>query len=263
MQERHTNRNQYLKEQEITSGKYVIPFIEEVLQINEETTILEIGCGEGGNLVPFLKRGCKRIVGIDILPDKIQNANTFFKDIENGENIEFICEDIYNIDPEQLGKFDIILTRDVLEHIHGQEKFMEFVKSFLKVDGKFFLGFPPWYNPFGGHQQMCKSKFLSVLPYFHILPTPIYRGILKAFGETERKIEGLLEIKETGITIERFEKILKKSNYKTDKRIFYFTSPNYEVKFGIKPRVSWSFISSIPFLRNFLITTNFYVISKN
>jgi len=263
VQERHTNREKYFEEQGVTVEKYVLPFIKEVKNIDKSTSVLEIGCGEGGNLAPFLKAGCKRVVGIDMLEGKIDNARKFYKNVENSENIEFICDDIFNIDPEVIGQFDIIITRDVLEHIHGQEKFMEDVKKFMKPDGKFFLGFPPWHNPFGGHQQLLKSKFLSRLPYFHILPKPIYKLILKMFGETDGKIESILEIKDTRITIERFERILKKSNFNKDKRVFYFINPNYEVKFKLKPKVSSKLISSIPYLRNFFITTNYYVISKN
>jgi hypothetical protein len=152
--------------------------------------------------------------------------------------------------------------RDVIEHIPGQEKFMGFVKSFLKTDGKFFLAFPPWQNPFGGHQQVCKSKILSVMPWFHLFPQSIYTFILKAFGESDATIKGLLEIKETGISIERFERILKHENYKTEKRVFYLYNPNYETKFGIKPRKQINLISSIPGLRNFFTTAMYYIVSK-
>ncbi len=260
MQERHSNRQKYFKEQGITTKKYVIPFIEEVKKINKDTSVLEIGCGEGGNLAPFLEIGCHRIVGIDMSKVKIENARNFFKNNYKTDNISFVCNDIYNISVEDIGKFDVIIMRDVLEHIHGQEKFMNFVKKFMKPDSKFFLGFPPWHNPFGGHQQVCKSKFLSKLPYFHILPVFMYKSILKLFGETDLMIKDLLEIKETGITIERFEKIIK-NNYTKNKRILYFINPNYEVKFGLKPRVAWKLISAVPYIRNFFITTNYYVIS--
>ena len=54
MQERHRNREVYFNEQAVTSEKYVLSFINEVMDINENTSILEIGCGEGGNLKPFL-----------------------------------------------------------------------------------------------------------------------------------------------------------------------------------------------------------------
>ncbi len=263
MQERHLNRKKYFEEQGITTEKYVIPFIQALKDVNEETSVLEIGCGEGGNLMPFLNAGCKKIVGVDMSQQKIENANLFFETTNNSQNIKFICNDIYNLTVEDIGKFDIIMMRDVLEHIHNQEKFMGFVKRFLKPDSKFFLGFPPWHNPFGGHQQICKSKFLSKLPYFHILPRSVYRFIMKVFGESEATINNLLEVKETGITVERFEKIVKRQHYIIDKRILYFINPNYEIKFGLKPKVVWKFISSIPFVRNFFITTNYYVISLN
>ena len=120
MQERHTNRKQYFQEQGITTEKHVIPFIEKKLKIDKETSVLEIGCGEGGNLIPFYKIGCKRILGIDMSKSKIANGKNFFKDIKGkAKNIEFICNDIYNINPKEIGQFDIIITRDVLEHIHG------------------------------------------------------------------------------------------------------------------------------------------------
>jgi SAM-dependent methyltransferase len=263
MDERHTNRELYFKEQGTTIDKYVLPFIEDVMKIDENTSVLEIGCGEGGNLLPFVKRGCSHVVGIDMSEGKIANAKKYFAQQDNYENVKFMADDIYNIDPKELGQFDIIITRDVLEHIHNQEKFMHFVQGFMKPDGKFFLGFPPWHNPFGGHQQICRNKFLSRFPYFHILPKPIYKGILKAFGESDGTIEALLEIKDTRITIERFERILKKEKFQKNKRVFYFINPNYEIKFGLKPRIAWPFVSGIPYLRNLWITTNYYIISKS
>lgn len=259
MQERHLNRRQYFQEQIYTTEKHVIPFIEKSMNVNEKTTVLEIGCGEGGNLKPFLDRKCKRICGIDLSERKIGIARDFYSEIENGKRVEFICEDIY--ETETLGEFDLIICRDVIEHIHNQEKFMDFVKKFLKPAGKFFLAFPPWYNPFGGHQQICKS-ILSKTPYFHILPTGIYTFILRAFKESPAHIADLLEVKDTGITVERFERILKLRDYSVDQRTFWFINPNYEVKFKLKPKKQARIISAIPGLRNFVTTASYYLISK-
>lgn len=261
MQERHKNRLRYFNEQAQTTKKFVIPFIEETTTLSEDSSILEIGCGEGGNLKPFLDMGCKRVVGIDMSKGKIENAKVFFDEHPQKSNVEFILSDIYEISESDIGKFDVIFMRDVLEHIHNQEKFMEFVKRFCKPTTKFFLGFPPWQNPFGGHQQMCESKILSKLPYYHILPKFMYRAILKAFGESESKIEGLLEVKDTRISIERFERIIKRTGYKKDKRTLYLFNPNYEIKLGIKPRKQIPPFTWIPYFRNYIITTNYYVIS--
>ena len=60
----------------------------------------------------------------------------------------------------------------------------------------------------------------------HILPKTIYNKILKSGGENNNKISELLQIKETGISISRFEKILNKENYKIIEKSSYLINPN-------------------------------------
>lgn len=259
MQKRHKNKLQYFDEQALTTQKFVIPFISDLIKIDSKSCILEIGCGEAGNLKPFVDMGCN-CTGIDISCSRIKMAEEFYKDHVNRQNLNLICEDIYKVNPDK--KYDVIIMRDVIEHIPNQKKFMGFVKAFLKPDGKFFLAFPPWQNPFGGHQQVCKGRILSKLPWYHLLPKGLYISLLKWMGESEGTITALLEIKDTGISIERFERILKHENYKTDKRVFWFINPNYETKFGLKPRKQSQIIAFIPWIRNFFTTAMYYVISK-
>ena len=261
MQERHIRRDKYFEEQAYTTEKYVIPFINEIRAINKDLSVLEIGCGEGGNLKPFLDAGCQ-VTGVDILEGKIKNAGLFFQDHPLKKNLSLVTKDIYDAGDEFRENFDLVFMRDVLEHIHDQERFMSFVKKFLKKDGVFFLGFPPWQYPFGGHQQMCTSKFLSRLPYFHLLPGPLYPWVLKAFGESDGLVRDLLEIRQTRITIGRFNKILRKENYRVSKCNFYLINPNYEIKFNMKPRLQSPVIAGIPVIRNFFITTCYYLLSK-
>lgn len=259
MHDRHTDRELYFREQAHTTRKYVIPFIVSVLPVSRSLSVLEIGCGEGGNLLPFLEEGCARITGIDISQNKIENARKFYAGIPGGSKIEFIAADIY--DSSSAGSFDLVMTRDVLEHIHDQEKFLAFVKRFASPGGILFVAFPPWNSPFGGHQQMCDSRILSKLPWIHLLPRKIYRLLLRAFGETPAKIEGLLEIRDTGINIGRFEKTIKKEGFLTLKKSLWFINPNFEVKFGLHPCRLPGFIGAVPFLRNFVATTGYYIIS--
>ncbi len=259
MQERHKNKEQYFIEQGLTSLKFVVPFIAGLVKLDRNTSVLEIGCAEAGNLKPFVDMGCKA-TGIDISCTRIELAKEFYRYHINRTNLTLICEDIYKVSPDK--KYDIIIMRDVIEHIPNQEKFMGFVKDFLKPEGIFFLAFPPWQNPFGGHQQICKGKILSKLPWFHLLPRSIYKLFLKLMGESEGTITALLEIKDTGISIERFERILKKENYRINKRVFYFVNPNYETKFGLKPRKQLKMITLIPWFRDFFTTAMYYAVSK-
>jgi SAM-dependent methyltransferase len=261
MQERHLNKEKYFNEQAFTTSKYVVPYINSFRKIEPGVEILEIGCGEGGNMQPFLEIGCK-VTGVDISSNKIENAEKFLSARSFKYPPILLAEDIYNCNGKLKGPYDLIIMRDVIEHIHDQDRFMGFVKRFLKKDGLFFLAFPPWYNPFGGHQQICVNPLLSRLPYYHILPKSVYRFLLKTGGEDNQKIHNLLEIKDTGISIERFEKILLKHQYHTLKKTFFFVNPNYDIKFGLKPRRQIRPLTALVFLRNFVITSCYYLVKN-
>ncbi len=259
MQKRHSDRLLYFREQVFTTLRHVIPALKQFGTVGSGTRILEIGCGEGGNLKPFLDIGC-RVTGIDLASNKIELARSFFSDHPGRDNLALICEDIYNLpSPEQ--KFDIVLMRDVIEHIHDQEKFMRFVHQFMHNQSLFFLAFPPWQNPFGGHQQVCKNRIIAAFPYIHLLPVPVYRTLLRLAGENPLTVENLLEVKETGLSAERFEKYIRASAYKVLKRQFFLINPNYEGKFGLKPVRQCRLIARIPVLRNFLSTSVCYILT--
>ena len=67
--------------------------------------------------------------------------------------------------------------------------------------------------PFGGHQQICRSRFLSHLPFFHLLPTRLYERILRARKEDEGCVRELLNIKKTKCPIELFERTMRKEGF--------------------------------------------------
>ncbi len=260
MQERHINRERYFKEQSFTTKKYVIPYISEVIAITSETSVLEIGCGEGGNLLPFIEMGCK-VAGVDILDNKIANGIEYYKDHPQKNNLELIAQDIYQIKGYGGFVFDLIIMSDTIEHIPDQDRFLEHVKSFLKPEGIIFFAFPPWRMPFGGHQQICHHKWLSKLPYFHILPEFLYRRTLTLFGEAEVTIQDLIDIKNTRLSIATFHKILRNRGFKIKKQDYYMINPNYEVKFGLQPKKLPGFMA-IPFLKDFYTTAVYCVVGR-
>jgi SAM-dependent methyltransferase len=261
MQERHSNRERYFVEQGLVTERYIIPYIQTVKSIDSTLVIGEIGCGEAGNMRPFLDMGCT-VVGIDLSPSKIENGKLFYANHPQKENLTLIAEDIYKLDPASVPQFDVIVLRDVIEHIPHQEQFMKRMRDFLKPGGVVFFGFPPWCMPFGGHQQLCKSKFLSLLPYYHLLPRPLYKGILKLFGESPETIEVLMEVVDTRISINRFNRIVSATNYSFIRKDLYFINPGYEIKFKLKVRKLWPFMN-IPLIRDFFATTYYSVIQKN
>ncbi|MDR1273022.1 MAG: class I SAM-dependent methyltransferase, partial [Odoribacteraceae bacterium] len=130
MQKRHLDKDLYFQEQRTTTEKYMIPYIREIMPVGPGTVVLEVGCGEGGNLLPFCRMGC-RCAGVDLSPTRIDIA----RDKLPFDNVTLICKNIYDVDPRELPAFDLIFSRDVLEHIHEQELFIGFIKKFLKPGG--------------------------------------------------------------------------------------------------------------------------------
>ncbi len=262
MFEFHKDKERYFNIQYLISKEYIIPFVASFCNLSKELKVLEIGCAEAGVLKVFLEKG-HRCTGIELNSSRTELAKEFLKeDFANGR-VDFINKNIYDIDTKKdlPHLFDLIILKDVIEHIPDQQKFFQQIKDFLNPGGKIFFGFPPWQMPFGGHQQMCDNKLASTLPWYHILPKAVYKQMLKLFGEKKRKIDSLLEIKETGISIERFERITKKTGFQILSRKFYLINPIYKYKFNLKSRGQFGFISHSPYLRNFFTTTAFYLIS--
>lgn len=263
MFEFHQDKARYFNIQYKISSEHIIPFVEPHINLDEQLQVLEIGCAEAGVLKAFTERD-HQCVGIELLERRVVLAKEFMEEEYKSGKVQFISRNIYDIDVQKdLGHgFDLIILKDVIEHIHDQERFIDILGNFLNPGGKIFFGFPPWQMPFGGHQQVCDSKFLSMLPYYHLLPVPLYKMMLKAFGESDQRVENLLEIKETGISLERFERILKKGGYRISRKQFYLINPIYKYKFNLKPRRQSALIGKIPVIRNFLTTCAYYLIEK-
>ncbi len=255
----HTNKDHYFGMQKWVTTEYVIPYLADVIDLNGKLDILEVGCGEAGVLASFLEKGYNG-VGIELSPHRAETARAYLKEAIDAGKASILNENIYDVDPQKNPhlRFDAIVLKDVIEHIPNQEKFIPVLKQFLKKDGVIFFGYPPWWMPFGGHQQICKSKFLSLLPWFHLLPRSMYKGVLNLFNEPKPIVDELMDIKSTGITIERLKRILKKEKYKVVKEDLWLINPIYTKKFGFKPVKQFV---NIPYLRN-IISTCQYIVFK-
>lgn len=262
MYEFHGDKRFYFDMTKKVTESHIIPFIKKNIAISESTHVLEIGCGEAGVLQAFTDLGC-RAFGIELEESRLEFAREFTKtELEKGQ-IHFLNKNIYDVDLEKdIGhKFDIIILKDVIEHIPEQEKFMPQLHRFLNPGGMVFFAFPPWCMPYGGHQQILPPKLASRMPYYHLLPKPLYRGMLKMFGVNNKSISTMMEIKDTGISIQRFKKICANSGFHIADQDYYLFNPIYQHKFGIKPRKQGKLIAGIPWLRDFF-TMGIYFLVK-
>ena len=255
MQKRHTDRYRYFREEAATTEKYFIPYLSEFIDVGD-ISVLEVGCGEGGNLLPFARRGC-RVVGVDLSEQRVRQAESFFsRECAAGT---FICDDVMHYRGD--GRlFDLIVCHDVVEHIHEKEKMLLALKRLLAPGGRLFVAFPAWQMPFGGHQQIARSWVVSHLPFVHLLPELAFCLMLRLFGEDASKINELIGIRRTRCTVEMFEREAAYAGYTVCDRRLWLVNPHYEVKFGLRPIRLCRQLSALPYIRNFMASSCFYVV---
>ena len=255
MQKRHTDRYRYFREEAATTEKYFIPYLSEFMDVGD-ISVLEVGCGEGGNLLPFARRGC-RVVGVDLSEQRVRQAESFFsRECAAGT---FVCDDVMHYRGD--GRlFDLIVCHDVVEHIPEKGKMLLALKRLLAPGGRLFVAFPAWQMPFGGHQQIARSWVVSHLPFVHLLPELAFSLMLRLFGEDASKINELIGIRRTRCTVEMFEREAAYAGYTVCDRRLWLVNPHYEVKFGLRPIRLCRQLSALPYIRNFMASSCFYVV---
>lgn len=259
MQERHKNYDQYFRENDESCSKYYLPFFTEYATCGQDKLfrVLEVGCGVGGNLAPYARRGCE-VKGVDIDSNSIEWAIKMFT--QEGLSGTFVHTDIHEY--EDVSRYDLIILHDVIEHISDKERLMSRLRQLLSDDATLHIAFPAWCMPFGGHQQVARTKFVSRCPFIHLLPSRLFVWLLRRLGENESVISDFLNIRDTRMTIQDFEKLCMDMDMKVVHRRFYFINPHYETKFGLKPRILWKWISCLPYIRDFFSTSCHYLLTK-
>ncbi|MBK6858833.1 MAG: hypothetical protein IPG95_00860 [Saprospiraceae bacterium] len=85
--------------------------------------------------------------------------------------------------------------------------------------------------------------------------------LLEWGGQDAITLNEFMEIKETGISIERFEKIIKQNQFQVLNRKLFFTNPIYKFKFNVEPKSVLPGLNSIPYFRNYYTTAAYYLIA--
>lgn len=233
MQQRHTDREVYFHELAQTSERYFIPYVERVVTLSSSARVLEVGCGEGGNLVPFARRGCA-VTGVDRAAVRVAEAQSFFS--AAGLEGHFEAADIFNW-AAPAAAYDVILLHDVVEHVPDKAGLLCILRRLIRPGGVLFVGFPSWFMPFGGHQQIARNAFVAHCPFLHLLPLPCYAGLLR-----------------------RFEREALLAGWTVADRQLWWVNPHYEQKFGLRPRLMPAWWARLPLVRDMTATACFYLL---
>ena len=258
----HHGKPEIMFQQQLENARqYVVLFVQQLKPEIGGLKILEVGAGEGGVLCAFAERGAD-CTGLELQYWRVDRGKECAKDFISKYKLDLRVGNFYDekIQSEFSGQFDVVILKDVIEHLPNQEAVMKILKQFLKSDGIIFFGFPPWCMPFGGHQQIATNK-IGKLPYYHILPRGIYKFILKnIFNQSDGTIIALLEVHDTKISINRFERCVRSAGLKIMKRDMFLINPIYKYKFGLKPRKQIPVLKSIPYVRDFFTTCCYYLV---
>jgi SAM-dependent methyltransferase len=258
----HRDPDLYFDQQRENALASILPFVEPHLQRAPGRRVLEIGCGAGGVLKAFAERGAQ-VTGVDLNEPTIEYAVRRFGAEVDSAHWRFEPRDIYDIDAAGLDDtFDLIVMKDTIEHIHDQRRLLARLPAFMAPGGAVFVAFPPWQMPFGGHQQICEHRTLMRLPWIHLLPRRAYAALLRRYREPAKTIDALLEIKETGISIERFERIACETGHRIADRRLYLINPIYRDRYGLEPREQFGMLAAVPVLRDFLTTSAYYLLVR-
>ena len=116
----------------------------ENVKLDTRIKVLNLGVNSGEEF-EVLKKYSKNfenleLVGIDYCSSAIEEAKKNFDD----KNVSFLVGDINDLEPLNLGKFDLIISIGTLQstNLDFNKVFMNIVQNYLKPDGAMILGFP-------------------------------------------------------------------------------------------------------------------------
>jgi len=158
--------------------------------------------------------------------------------------------------------YDLIIFRDVIEHIADKQRMLDACAGLLAPDGRMLMTFPPFYSPFGAHQQVFSKRFVTRLPYIQFLPKSMYLKFVKWMENGNVGANRVAaEIRDSKTTISSLKKHLTRSAFEIEKEHDYIIRPSFEIRHGVRPRKA-AWLGHIPLLRELLIMGVYLILKR-
>jgi len=250
----------YWRYQYRLAKEYLIPLLREWGFEPAGRSVLDVGSAEAGALMAFAEEGAI-VCGLELNPHRVElarqlaKASGFELDIRNGN---FLDLDMIKQFP---GPYDLVLLRDVLEHLPDKATALGHIRQLLGQRGVSLITFPPYWSPFAGHQQLLTSPFRMV-PYFHWWPRPLFELVAWGIRKWDRHAHVLRDMqffRQERLSLRRFEQLARSTGLQILHRRFYLLRPSFKLRYGW-PVMEARFIGKIPGLRELLVTGAFYLL---
>ncbi len=198
-------------------------------------SVAEIGCAEGGVLMAFVQAGAAQALGTDIERHRLAQGEAIAKLCTNDLTapLTFSSHDVLFDAPkaEWLHAFDLVILRDVLEHLDDTLLALTNIQRLLKPNGYVFVEFPPYNSPFGGHQHLLRNRWGN-LPYMHLLPDALFQP-MTASGWHPMDISEVRRLRQIRLTPRSFLRASRKAGYTIVQERYYLLRPVFKMKFGL------------------------------
>ncbi|WP_066375115.1 MULTISPECIES: cyclopropane-fatty-acyl-phospholipid synthase family protein [unclassified Anabaena] len=91
----------------------VVDAMLEVAQVNKNDVLYDLGSGDGRIVITAAQKYGTRGVGIDINPERIQEANTNAKNAKVTDRVQFVQQDLFNTDLSEATVVTLYLLPDI------------------------------------------------------------------------------------------------------------------------------------------------------
>jgi ubiquinone/menaquinone biosynthesis C-methylase UbiE len=123
-----------------------------ISRLDKNDTIIEIGCGNGKNLMHLQSNGFKKVSGCDISSE--------FVNICTNKQLNVIEADILNL-PYQSNTFDAVLCVAVIHHLITENDRIMAIKELFRItkqNGLIFISVTSVEKPFSKHCKKLNDK---------------------------------------------------------------------------------------------------------
>lgn len=253
----------YREYQAALASRYLIPKLRAWGIDPAGKRVLEVGCGDGGCAAEFHRAGAE-VTALDIDERLVRIA----LELNRQEAIEYpihvgdICDE--SCSALQAASFDIVLLRDVVEHLERLDQALRVVLGHLAPGGVLFVDFPPYYSPYGAHQQTLPRKKIGFLPYnklpyIQLLPDALFYRIVGGDSAASREVMRLRRIR---LTLRRFRRQVRAAGLRTRNEHLYLLRPSFKLRYGT-PVLAAFLLGAIPGLNEFVVTGANFLLERD
>ncbi len=160
-------------------------------------TVIDFGCGLGGDSIAMVQRGAGQVIGVDIRLDFLEQAR------QNAERAGVADRCTFVTTPTGLA--DVVVSLDSFEHFDDPAAILGVMSDHLVPGGVIYTSFgPTWYHPYGGHM-------FSIFPWAHLVFTERAMLDWRRYFRPTQTARSITACGLNKMTIARFERLVAAS----------------------------------------------------